>query len=133
MRRPFGVMLLAALAVLAAIEAAYHTMQYLGIAPVRVGNVSFFGQPDWLTAMLWGLSCLVFLYVAYGLWTLKTWAWLYAVIIAGWYLLLGVLSLFGGSDLPAVGLQILLSAAILLYALTPGVRLAFVTEGGTRP
>jgi hypothetical protein len=122
--RPFGVVLLAILAGLEAVVAAYHTLQFLGILPVTLGRLQFYGV-DLLGAVLWGLTAAVWVWAAVNLWRLNPQAVLFVALLAGWNLILAVLSWLGASDLQAVLPAILLNGVILLYALSQRTRRAF--------
>jgi hypothetical protein len=122
--RPFGVILLAILAGVSALGALWHTLQYLGIVPVTLGRLQFYGV-DLLGAVLWGLTAAVWIWAVVNLWNLNPQALLFVTLLAGWQLILAVLSLFGASDFQAVLPTILIAGAILLYALSPGVRRNF--------
>ena len=122
--RPFGVILLAILAGVSALGALWHTLQYLGLAPVTVGRLQFYGV-DLLGAVLWGLTAAVWIWAVVNLWNLNPQALLFVSLLAGWNLILAVLSLFGASDFQAVLPTILIAGVILLYALSPGVRRNF--------
>jgi hypothetical protein len=125
-QRPFGAILLAALAVLAAVVNFAWALQYFGVIPFVIGNMAFFGQ-DLIAAILYLIVGIIYLYVAYGLWTLKPWAWLYVVIIAGFNIVLSVLAVIGASTLNAMLAPIVVAGLVLLWAFMPGVRTAFGT------
>jgi len=122
--RPIGVTILTGLAVLAAIIAGFHTLQYLHILPFSLGPMSFFGF-DLLGALLWGVNTAIFLWVASMLWNLNQSGWLFVVIIAAWNLVLAILNVIGQSTLSAMLPSILVSGVVLLYCLLPGTREAF--------
>ena len=122
--RPFGVILLAILAGVSALGALWHTLQYLGIVPVTLGRMQFYGV-DLLGAVMWGLTAAVWIWAVVNLWNLNPQALLFVTLLAGWQLILAVLSLFGASDFQAVLPTILIAGVILLYALSPGVRRNF--------
>ncbi|HEX2514956.1 MAG TPA: hypothetical protein VH257_09655 [Chloroflexota bacterium] len=122
--RPFGVILLAILAGVSALGALWHTLQYLGIVPVTLGRLQFYGV-DLLGAVLWGLTAAVWIWAVVNLWNLNPQALLFVSLLAGWNLILAVLSLFGASDFPAILPALLINGIILIYALSPGVRRNF--------
>ena len=68
--RPFGVTLLAILAAIAGLVAAYHTFQYLHILPFSLGPVAFYGF-DLLGALLWGITTIIYAWVVSMLWTVN--------------------------------------------------------------
>ena len=122
--RPFGVVLLAVLAGLAAVVAAWHTLQFLGIVPVTLGRLQFYGV-DLLGAVLWGLTAAVWVWAVVNLWRLNPQALLFVTLLAGWNLILAVLSWLGASDFQAVLPALLLNGGILLYALSQRTNQAF--------
>jgi hypothetical protein len=122
--RPFGVVVLAILAGLEAVVAAYHTLQYLGIVPVTLGRLQFYGV-DLLGAVLWGLTAAVWVWAVVNLWRLNPQALLFVALLAGWNLILAVLSWLGASDFQAVLPALVLNGVILLYALAQRTRRAF--------
>jgi hypothetical protein len=69
-RRPFGVVVLAVLGGLAAVLAAYHTLQYLGLLPLILGPLRFYGF-DLFGALLWGVTAAVWVWAAVNLWRLN--------------------------------------------------------------
>lgn len=128
MHRPIGVTILAALSLLAAIPTAIHTLQYLGLLPFVIGDRTFYNV-EWLAAVLWAINTLIYVVVAFGLWNLRPWAWLYTVLISAFNLILAAVALLGratlGDELPSI----VISAIILVYCLSSGVREAFATGG----
>jgi hypothetical protein len=109
------------LAGLQAIVCAYHALQYLHILPFRLGNYTFFGF-DFLAAALWGVTALCWLWAARSLWQMEQQGWRFATILAGWILILDFVSLLSGTSFEAVGVSLLVSAAVLIYCLWPGTR-----------
>jgi len=122
--RPFGVVLLAILAGLEAVVAAWHTLQYLGIVPVTLGRLQFYGV-DLLGAVLWGLTTAVWVWAVVNLWRLNPQALLFVTLLAGWNLILAVASWLGASDFQAVLPALLLNGIILIYALSQRTNHAF--------
>ena len=122
--RPFGVVLLAILAGLEAVVAAWHTLQYLGIVPVTLGRLQFYGV-DLLGAVLWGLTTAVWVWAVVNLWRLNPQALLFVTLLAGWNLILAVISWLGASDFQAVLPALLLNGIILIYALSQRTNQAF--------
>jgi hypothetical protein len=122
--RPFGISVLAALSVVATVIAGYHTLQYLHILPFWMGSVAFFGF-DLLGALLWGLTTLVWAWVAQMLWTMNPSGWLFLVILSVWNLVLALLAILGQSTFSAMLPAILVNGVLLLYCLWPRTREAF--------
>jgi hypothetical protein len=126
-RRPFGVTILALLAAVAAILAAIHALQFLGIIPFVIAGsvpVRFFSFFD---ALMYGLLFWVYLWLVAMLWRVDPSAWLFLVIITLFYLLLDFIMMLGASTWDDVSVSILLNGLILLYCMLPGVRTAFGT------
>ena len=96
--RPIGVTILAILAGIAAVLAAIHALQFLGI---------------WLAQMLWRV---------------ERQAWLFLVMITMFYLILDLFVLIGAGSWEDVAVSVILNAIILLYCMFPGVRSAFGTD-----
>jgi hypothetical protein len=122
--RPFGITLLAILASLAGVVAAYHTLQYLHILPVSLGALSFYGVDLW-GALLWGVLAVIYAWVVSMLWTVNPQGWLFVMILSGLNLIMAVLSIIGASTLSAVAPAIIVNGIILLYCLLPGTKRAF--------
>ena len=123
-KRPVGVTILGVLAAVAAGVSLYHALQFLGALPAMLGRFMFFGQNFW-GAMVFSFNALLWAAVAWGLLSLKPWAWLFTIVIA----LLGLLSAFfgllGGSELSAMLPALVIDAIILIYCLSSGVKQAF--------
>ena len=122
--RPFGVTVLAVLALLQAVITGYHTLQYLHILPFSLGPLSFYGF-DLLGALLWGVTFAIWIWAARMLWAVDPRGWMFITLMAGWELILAFLSLFGGSTFQAILPGVVVSAAILIYCLMPGTRAHF--------
>jgi hypothetical protein len=125
--RPIGVTILAILGALAAIFAIWHTLQYLGIMPVVLGQLKFYGV-DLLGAFLWAVSAAIWIWVVVNLWRVNPQGWMFVVILSALNLVLDFFSILGKSDLAALWPSILVNGIALIYCLTPGVRQAFGTE-----
>ncbi len=126
--RPFGVTLLAFLALLAMLAAVYHALQMLGLLPYTFGEVKFYTpEASWIGALMWGLLAAIYLWVFWLLWKVKAEGWLFAVVLSTLNLVLAALSILGASDFQAMLPAILLNGLILVYCLLPGVREAFGT------
>jgi hypothetical protein len=123
-KRPFGITLLAIFALLAALAAAWHTLQMLHIIPVSFGEMRFFTF-DLLGAILWGIMFLVYLWVFRMLWNLDPQGWLFVVVLAVINLILALLSVLGASSFTSVLPSVLFNALVLIYANMPGVKSAF--------
>ena len=127
--RPVGVTILAILAGIAAVLAAIHALQFLGIFPFLVGpsgyTVHFF---SFWYALMYGLLVWVYIWLTMMLWRVQPGAWMFLVIVTMFYLILDFLSLLGATTWQDVSFSIIVNAIILLYCMLPGVRSAFGTE-----
>jgi hypothetical protein len=92
-----------------------------GVDTTTVANAAGLG----VAAIVIGVAQLI---VAFGLWTLKGWAWLLAVILQGINVVVGLATLLmhgmSGMGSAAIG-SLVVSAIILAYFMTGGVRAAF--------
>ncbi len=122
--RPLGVSILAILAGIAGVVAAYHTLQYLHILPFSLGSVAFYGVDLW-AAFLWGVTTVIYAWVVSMLWTVNPAGWLYVIIISGWNLILAILDIFGASTVSAMLPALLINGAVLIYCLLPSTKRAF--------
>jgi hypothetical protein len=126
--RPLGVTILAILAGIAAVLAAIHTLQFLGILPFIVGptgnNVHYF---NFWYALMWAIMVYIYVWLVQALWNVEPQAWMFLVIVSLFELILGFLSMLGASSWRDVSTSIIVSAIILLYCMLPGVRRAFGT------
>ncbi|MDX1435645.1 MAG: DUF4332 domain-containing protein [Anaerolineales bacterium] len=123
-RRPIGVTILAVMAAIAAVIAFYQTLQFLGILPISLGPLNFFGF-NLLGAIFSGLLGIIYLWAAANLWNLRPQGWLFTVALAAISLIFAVVSILGMATLLAELPLIVISGVILLYCLTPGVKDAF--------
>lgn len=126
--RPFFITASAVVAGLAAIYGFLTTLQMLGLFPLYLGEVAFFGQPV-LGAVLWGLLTLGYIWALQWLWRLEPSGWLFAIVSAGLGLILALFSIAGGSTLESMLPALILNGLILLFLVFPHTREAF----GPRP
>jgi hypothetical protein len=122
--RPFGVSALAVLALVAAVLAGIHTLQFLHLLPFFIGPVSFWGF-DLLGAVLSGVIALIWLWAAKMLWEVDQQGWLFVTIVALLTLIFDVAAVIGGSALQAMLPAIIVSGLVLVYCLWPSTRDAF--------
>jgi hypothetical protein len=129
--RPIGVTIIAILAGIAAVIAIIHTLQLLHLFPIQnplpIGPTRFFTF-DLLGAILWAILAAIWIWAARGLWNLDPQAWLFVLILAGLNIVLGIVSVLGGSTWNQVALSLVINAVIFIYGLTPGVKQAFQVE-----
>jgi hypothetical protein len=125
-RRPIGVTILAILAGVAAVLAAIHALQFLGIIPFVIGSSGFtFHAFSFWYALMYGLLVWVYVWLTTMLWRVDPSAWVFLVIITLFYLMLDLFSLFGATSWDDVAVSFIINGVILLYCMLPGVREAF--------
>jgi hypothetical protein len=122
--RPIGVTILAILAGIAGLVAAYHTFQYLHILPFWMGPVAFYGF-DLLGALLWAITTVVYAWVVSMLWTMNPSGWMFVVIISIINIVLAGIDVLGASSLQAELPALLINAIVLIYCLLPSTKRAF--------
>jgi hypothetical protein len=122
--RPIGVTILAIGAGIAAVLAAIHALQYLGILPFIIGphHVRVFNI--WY-ALMWALLVWVYVWLVQMLWRVDPQAWMFLVFVTVFELFLDVIAMFGSATWQDVSVSFILNAVILLYCMLPGVRRAF--------
>lgn len=130
-KRPIGVTILAVFAMLAALSAAWHTLQMLHIIPVSFGEMRFFTF-DFFGAILWGIMFLIYLWVFRMLWNLDPQGWLFVVVLSTLNLILAFVSVLGASSFTSVLPSVLFNAIVLIYANTSGVKAAFNMPAAAR-
>ena len=126
--RPVGVTILAILAGIAAVLAAIHALQFLGIIPFFIGPSGYKVHfSSFWYALMYALLVWVYVWLAQMLWRVERQAWLFLVMITMFYLILDFFLLIGASTWEDVAVSVILNAIILLYCMLPGVRRAFGT------
>lgn len=124
--RPFGITLLAILALVAVVVAIWRALQALGVAPITIGTMSFFvPEASWINAILWGLLALIYLWVFRMLWQVNPQGWLFVTVISILNLTLAVIDILGGSSFDAMLPVLVVNGLILIYCLVPGTKAAF--------
>lgn len=124
--RPFGATVLAILAGIAAVLAAFHLLQSLGILPFIIGPFTVNTGFNLWNAIMWGLMLWVWVWVAQMLWRVDPQAWLFLAVITVFNLVLNFVYLLGSStQWSDVSASFLVNAVILIYIMLPGVRQAF--------
>ena len=124
MKRPIGVTILAVFTGLLALLALVMTLQFLGLFPwlgpgptVRTFNLWY--------ALMYGLLTWVWLWVTQMLLSLNYSAWVFAVVITIFNLIVNLVAIIGGTPTQLLSASIILNALILIYAMLPGTRRAF--------
>lgn len=125
--RPLGVTILAVLAGIAAVLAAIHALQFLGIIPFFIGNTIHVRYFNLFSALMYGLLVWVYIWLTTMLWRVEPQAWMFLVIVTMFYLILDLFMLIGASTWEDVSISIIVNAIILLHCMLPGVRSAFGT------
>lgn len=127
MKRPIGVILLAAGAGLIALYNVYKLLVYLGILDFTiVGRDISFDQVQW-GAALWTLLILaIWVWVAMGFWNLRAYAVQFGLFISLFTLIFGFFGLLFNQSYEFETIPWLLAGAIYLYLSYPGVQQAFV-------
>ena len=124
-KRPFPVTLLAILAGLAAVFAAIHALQGLGIFPYVIGPVKLHSFSFW-NFLMWALMVWVYVWLVQMLWRMSPQAWMFLAVITVFNLILDFFAMVGSStSFSDVSLSFLLNAIILLYCMLPGTKRAF--------
>lgn len=129
--RPFGVTLLAILAFLGAAVGFYHALQMLGLLPITgpFGEIQFFSENIyWLSAAMWVVLALIYIWVGRMLWNLDPQGWLFVVVLASLNLILDVVHILGSSTIESLLPSIFVNGIILIYGLLPGTKAAFGTN-----
>jgi uncharacterized membrane protein (DUF2068 family) len=113
--KPTGVVILAILQLISALLVLYGSVIVLMLL-LPLGIFAIFGAIASLLLLIVGIIGLI---LFYGLWTLKSWAWFWALIAN---LLSLALGLFGNlADITNL-ISIAVSAIIVVYLLMPGIR-----------
>jgi hypothetical protein len=123
-KRPFGVTVLAILAGLAAVLAAVHALQAIGIIPYMIGDVSVRATNFW-AFLMWALLVWVYVWLVQMLWNVNKEAWLFLAVITVFNLILGFTVALGSGEFSDAGVSFILNALILIYVMLPGVKKAF--------
>jgi hypothetical protein len=133
MKRPIGVTLLTAGAVVAGLMQLYLMLVYLGITHFNfVGKDVTFPTAQWGPA-LWSLiMAAIWFWVASGFWNLRAWALQFGIFISLFTLIWGFFALLFGSSYEAQTIPWLLAGAIYLYLSYPGVQKPFIENEMSR-
>ncbi len=133
-QRPFAVTVLAILSGIAAIFAAVHALQALGILPFFIGGVNVNANlltPNWWYALMWALMVWVWVWLTRMLWNVEPQAWLFLAVISVFNLILDTFTvIFGGigTSFSDYSLSFIVNGAILLYVMLPSTKAAFGIE-----
>jgi hypothetical protein len=126
--RPFGVTILAILAGIAAILSAIHSLQFLGLFPIVIGqNVAVRTYISFWYALMYGLLFWVYIWLVRMLWRVDPSAWIFLVFITIFELTVDFVAILGKSTWQDVSVSFIFNALVLIYIMLPGVREAFGT------
>jgi hypothetical protein len=124
-KRPFPVTLLAILAGIAALFAAIHALQGLGILPYVIGPVKLNSFNLW-NFLMWGLMAYIWVWLVQMLWHMEPQAWMFLALISTFNLILDFFAMLGSTtSFSDVSLSFIVNAIILLYCMLPGTKRAF--------
>jgi len=124
-KRPFGVTLLAILAGVAAVLAAIHALQGLGLFPYVFGPVKLHAFSLW-NFIMWGIMVWIYVWLIQMLLRLDPSAWLFLAVITTFNLILDFTVMLGSTtNFSDVSVSFLLNAFILIYCMLPGTKRAF--------
>jgi len=125
--RPFGVTILAILAGVAAVLAAIHALQFLGIIPFFIGGTVPVRYFSFFSALMYGILVWIYIWLVQMLWRVEPQAWMFLVFITVFELILDFIALIGKSTWQDVSVSFIVCLVILLYCMLPGTRRAFGT------
>ena len=124
-QRPIAVTILAVLAGVAAVLAAIHFLQALGIIPYFIGPVAIRDFNIWY-AIMWGLMVYIWVWLIRLLWRVDPQAWMFLLLVSIFNIMFDFIAMLGATTtFSDVALSFLVSAAILIYVLLPGTKEAF--------
>lgn len=126
--RPFAVTVLAILSAIAAVFAAVHALQALGILPFFFIGGPSLPSANWWAALMWGLMVWVWVWLTRMLWNVEPAAWMFLAVISVFNLILDTTAIiFGdyGTTFSDYSLSFLVNGLILLYVMLPGTKAAF--------
>jgi len=126
-QRPFGVTVLAILAGIAAVLAAVHALQSLGIIPIMIGPFSVHAFSFW-SFLMWALMVWVWVWLVQMLWRVDPSAWMFLAVITVFNLILDFIVMLGQGQWSDVSLSFIVNAIILIYVMLPGVKKSFGTS-----
>ena len=127
-QRPFPVTVLAILSGIAAVFAAVHALQALGLLPLFFVGGPKVPNANWWSAFMWALMVWVWVWLTRMLWNVEPQAWMFLAVISVFNLILATTAIiFGGygTTFSDYSLSFLVNGAILLYVMLPGTKAAF--------
>lgn len=131
--RPLGVTVMGFCSLVAGILSSFKGMIWLGIGGVVAGATALanplVGAMVGIFALIFGgaalLSGIFSLATAWGMFSLKGWAWSLGMATHGFIVFWALLAALGPSTLRQQSASLLLSGAVLFYLTRPGVKQAF--------
>ena len=130
-RRTWAVYILFFLALIAAVLAFVDAGRYMGWLPIQatipgLGEISFVSpNASWFGAVMAGLLGIIWLLVAFWIWTLNPSGWLFVVFFSAVTLIFQVLAILGRTTFAQVLPAVAVNGLALLLALLPSTRDAF--------
>ena len=126
MKRPFGITLIAILALIGGLFGlCWPTLAFMGSALLP----GIFGTIGTLAGIFLIIGPILQLVFAYGAFKLRSWAWYLGLIATGITVIGVVINLINGASLFSALFGSILPIIIFIYLLTPNVRNAFGTAG----
>ncbi len=113
--RPLGVAILAFLQILSGLLYIFVG----GLAVLAAGFTGFLGILFLVGGAVMLLVGIIGLIIGFGLWGMKSWAWLWAIIVN----ILGIIFSFAGDPVNVMGIAI--SIIIIIYLMTPDIKSRF--------
>lgn len=131
--RPVGVTFMGVISLVVGLLSTLKGLVWLGIGGVVAGATALanpmIGAMVGLVALVFGgvalLSGLVSFFVAWGIFSLRGWAWSLGMATHGFTIAWALLAALGPSTLRAQLGSLVLSGAVVLYLTRPGVKAAF--------
>ncbi|HKZ92404.1 MAG TPA: hypothetical protein VJZ50_09710 [Candidatus Limnocylindrales bacterium] len=133
MKRPIGVVILAALAFLAGLAQLWRIGVYLGWFDFEVAGVSMkLPQAQWGAALWAALLAAIWFWVAWNFWNVRAAGWQFGIFISLFTLIWGFMALLFGSSVEAETIPWFLALVVYLYLSWPGVKEAFMQNEMSR-
>lgn len=133
MKRPIGVIILAAAAGVAGVYQIYRMLVFMGILNFEViGKSVKFEEAQWGPAFWALILAAIWLWVATGFWNVRASAWQFGVFISLFTLIWGFFALLFGSSVEAETIPWFLALVVYIYLNWPGVREAFMESEMSR-
>jgi predicted flap endonuclease-1-like 5' DNA nuclease len=127
--RTFFITILAILAWIAGILSFLDGARYMGWLPFKLGDTGMqFVVPSaqWFAAIMAAIVGVIFFLVGWWLWTLNPSGWLFIVVLPIINIVFLLLAVLGKTSFSDVIVQLLVNAGILLLALLPSTKQAFL-------